>query len=70
MKNSGFYVPVGLFLIFSILKLSKIIAWSWWWIFSPLIVLLAIYIVIFFIIITMRDNETKHIFDKINGYNG
>lgn len=28
-------VVLGLFSIFLVLKLTGIIAWSWWWIFSP-----------------------------------
>ena len=27
-----------LFLVFLVLKLVGVIAWSWWWVFSPLIV--------------------------------
>lgn len=29
-------LPVGLFLVFLVLKLTSVITWSWWWIFCPL----------------------------------
>ena len=29
-------LPVLLTIIFVVLKLCKVIAWSWWWVFSPL----------------------------------
>jgi hypothetical protein len=31
----------SLFLIFLVLKLIDVIAWSWWWVFSPLLVMAA-----------------------------
>lgn len=31
--NAGFCTT--LFLIFLVLKLTKVITWSWWWVFSP-----------------------------------
>lgn len=39
MKNSG-QTGVGfiglLFIVFLVLKLTKVITWSWWWITAPL----------------------------------
>ena len=29
-------LPMMLFIVFLILKLCKVIAWSWWWVTSPL----------------------------------
>ena len=29
-------IPAGMFLIFLTLKLTGVIAWSWWWITAPL----------------------------------
>lgn len=44
-------VPVFVLAVFIVLKLCKVIAWSWWWVCSPIwiplaiIVLLAVYVV-------------------------
>lgn len=38
-----------LFLVFLILKLCSVIAWSWWWVTAPLWIGLAFSLVIFFI---------------------
>lgn len=29
-------LPMMLFIVFLILRLCKVIAWSWWWVTSPL----------------------------------
>lgn len=42
-------LPILLTIIFIILKLCNIIAWSWWWIFSPLLIPL----VAFFLFVTI-----------------
>lgn len=34
--NGGIGLDVVLFLIFLVLKLCKVINWSWWWVTSPL----------------------------------
>jgi len=34
--NSGMGCFPVLFLIFLVLKLTGLIAWSWWWVFAPL----------------------------------
>ena len=36
MKESGFSLSSVLFIVFLILKLTKVITWSWWWVTSPL----------------------------------
>ena len=37
--SSGGVSFVGLlFIVFLVLKLTKVIAWSWWWVCSPLLV--------------------------------
>ena len=38
----GFSLPMVLFLIFLVLKLCKVITWSWWWVTSPLWIAVAI----------------------------
>ncbi len=43
--------PILVLVVFIVLKLCKVIAWSWWWVCAPLwipltiVVLLAIYVV-------------------------
>jgi len=37
-----------LFLTFLILKLTDVVAWSWWWIFSPILAVMAL--ILFFLI--------------------
>ncbi len=34
--GTGVGLPVLLFLVFLVLKLAKVIDWSWWWVTSPL----------------------------------
>lgn len=34
--NNNPSVPVILFLIFLVLKLTGVIGWSWWWVTAPL----------------------------------
>ena len=34
--ESSFPLSISLFLIFMILKLCKVITWSWWWVTAPL----------------------------------
>lgn len=48
-KNStgGVGIATVLFLIFLVLKLTKVITWSWWWVFSPLWISFAIALVVF-----------------------
>ena len=37
-------LSVLLTIIFAILKLCGVIAWSWWWVFSPLLIALVIWL--------------------------
>lgn len=52
MKNSssGMSMSGVLFLIFLVLKLTKVIAWSWWWVTAPLWGGLAIFLLILAIV--------------------
>ena len=54
-------LPMILFIVFLILKLCKVIAWSWWWVTSPLwimalfiLTVLALYYMVAFIMITRK----------------
>lgn len=51
MANSNNGLGLGfagfvLFVVFLVLKLCKVIAWSWWWVTAPLWIPAAIYIVV------------------------
>ena len=35
-KRTGVSMPMAIFLIFIVLKLTGNIDWSWWWVFSPI----------------------------------
>ena len=35
-KRSGIGFPGALFITFLVLKLTGVIAWSWWWVTAPL----------------------------------
>ncbi len=55
-KNGGIGLPFLLFVIFTILKLTDNIDWSWWWVTSPiwlpfLLGLTAVVVISFFLII-------------------
>ena len=43
-----------LFIVFLILKLTNVIAWSWWWVTAPLWIPIAIAIVIFIFIVIFQ----------------
>lgn len=43
-----------LFIVFLILKLTNVIAWSWWWVTAPLWIPIAISIVIFIFIVIFQ----------------
>jgi len=36
-----------LFIVFLVLKLTHVIAWSWWWVFAPLWIPAVIFAVVF-----------------------
>lgn len=50
MKESGLGLPTILFLIFLVLKLCKVINWSWLWVFSPLWISAIIWLIVFIIL--------------------
>lgn len=39
--------PEALFIVFLILKLTGVIAWSWWWVTCPMWIIPLIYLVLF-----------------------
>ena len=45
--SGGIGIATVLFLIFLVLKLTKVITWSWWWVFSPLWISVGVVLVVF-----------------------
>lgn len=45
-SNGGIGLGGVLFVVFLVLKLCKVITWSWWWVFAPLWIPLAIALVV------------------------
>lgn len=39
---TGLSLPVVVFVVFLILKLTDLVTWSWWWITSPLWIVVAL----------------------------
>lgn len=65
MKNqSTIGLPMIVFLIFLVLKLTKTIAWSWWWVTAPLwgSAILGVLLVIILMIATIANamKGSKH----------
>lgn len=59
-------LPMTLFIVFVILKLCKVITWSWWWVTSPLWIMgliivaaMVLYIVAFIIVELCKNRKTK-----------
>lgn len=61
-STGGLGIGMILFLIFLILKLTHVIAWSWWWVFAPIWIPLA-FVVLCIILYVICD-----IVDKIDNY--
>ena len=56
-----------LFLVFLVLKLCKVITWSWWWVTAPLWIpagLAIIFIVIALIVYKYKDWKWNHDYNK------
>lgn len=59
-------LPMILFIVFVILRLCKVITWSWWWVTSPLWIMgiiivaaMVLYIVVFIIVELCKNRKTK-----------
>lgn len=66
----GFYgtiVTVAAFVIFTVLKLTGVIAWSWWWITAPIWIpfLIAVILVITFLWLVGYYSKVS---DELNDY--
>ena len=53
VKSNGIGLPMVLFLIFLVLKLTKNIDWSWWWVTSPLWITFGLAIVLTVVFVIM-----------------
>lgn len=47
-------------IIFLILKIANLIAWSWWWVFSPLLIVGGIVILVYLVVIIALALLTKN----------
>lgn len=58
MKNKYMILTVTLFVVFLVLKLTGVIAWSWWWVAAPIWIpfLLAVILVIAFFVLLGKYN--------------
>ncbi len=52
--TASFPVLTILFFIFLVLKLTEVIAWSWWWVTAPLWGPVALVVVVLLIILAVR----------------
>jgi hypothetical protein len=50
--------PLVLFLVFLVLKLTNVIAWSWWWVTAPIWIPFAVWAVCMLIVIVIEAFET------------
>ncbi len=57
-KNNNTSGGIGFFglltIVFIVLKLTKVINWSWWWVLSPIWIWIILIIIIFIIILIMQ----------------
>ena len=53
VKSNGIGLPMVLFLIFLVLKLTNNIDWSWWWVTSPLWITFGLAIVLTVVFVIM-----------------
>lgn len=57
MKGGGIGITTLLTVVFVVLKLCKVITWSWWWVLSPLWIVASLFILlcIFYLVICLVD---------------
>lgn len=57
-RNNNTSGGIGFFglltIVFIVLKLTKVINWSWWWVLSPIWIWIVLIIIIFIIILIMQ----------------
>jgi hypothetical protein len=58
-QSGGIGIGMVLFIIFTVLKLTRNIDWSWWWVTSPLWIPVALVMVISGLIVISHYNKFK-----------
>lgn len=62
-KGGGLGICSVLTIVFVVLKLTKVITWSWWWVLCPLWINLILYVVLaailFFLEMDFNDKPKK-----------
>lgn len=53
-SSTGIGFPALLFLVFLILKLTKVIDWSWWWVTAPVWLPLILFLLFFTIVAIIK----------------
>ena len=53
-------LPTLLTVAFVVLKLCKVIDWSWWWVISPTLFSVGVYIILFIVIVIIRVVQIKN----------
>ena len=56
-KTSGIGFSGLLTIVFIVLKLCKVITWSWWWVLSPVWITAAIVVVLIIIIAACKGDD-------------
>ncbi|OQA78275.1 MAG: hypothetical protein BWY31_04368 [Lentisphaerae bacterium ADurb.Bin242] len=54
-KHFGVTFPQLLCIVFVVLKLTGVIAWSWWWVTSPLWIMFLVIIILGILICLMKQ---------------
>lgn len=62
MKIEFAGLPMILFIVFLVLKLCKVIAWSWWWVTSPLWImfLISLALIVAYVIVAVAMESRKY----------
>lgn len=53
--------PTLAFLVLMVLKLCKVITWSWWWVTSPLWIVIALVLIYVIVMVVNEYSIRKHI---------
>jgi hypothetical protein len=53
-ENDGIGFAELLAIVFIVLKLTKVITWSWWWVTAPLWIPVAIFVIIVIIVLLLN----------------
>ena len=65
MESKGMGLDVILTIVFVVLKLCGVIAWSWWWVFSPIWISWSIVIVLLVILTIFFPEAVRNWWRKL-----